>query len=87
MNGIFGATMRAGVEGFLDNGNVDQKRVAYVDFITVALTFILAITLLAFIGKYLWNQVIVDLFSFAKPARSVWQILGLMVFVGLLVPC
>ena len=86
MNGIFGASMRAAVEGFVDNGNVDQKRKAYVDFVTVFLTFLITIVILAFIGKYLWNQVVVDLFSFAKPAKSVWQILGLMVFVGLLLP-
>ena len=27
-----------------------------------------------------WNNIIVDLFSFAKPARTIWQILGLMIF-------
>jgi len=86
MNGMFGATMRAAVEGFVNNGNVDHKRKAYVDFVTVFLTFLITIVLLAFIGKYLWNQVVVDLFSFAKPAKSVWQILGLMVFLGLMLP-
>ena len=86
MNGVFGATMRAAVEGFVDNGNVQQKRQAYVDFLTTFLTLILVITLLAFLGKFLWNGVVVDLFSFAKPAKSVWQILGLMVFIGLMLP-
>lgn len=86
MNGVFGASMRAAVEGFVDNGNVQRKREAYVDFITTFMTFLIVILLLSFLGKYLWNQVVVDLFSFAKPAKSVWQILGLMVFVGLMLP-
>jgi hypothetical protein len=29
---------------------------------------------------------VVDLFSFAKPARSFWQIIGLMLFVSLVHP-
>jgi len=86
MNGVFGASLRAAVEGFVDNGNVQQKREAYVNFITVLLTFILATILLAFVGKFLWNGIIVDLFSCVKPAKSLWQILGLMVFVGLIFP-
>ena len=86
MNGVFGASLRAAVEGFVDNGNVQQKREAYVNFITVLLTFILATILLAFVGKFLWNSIIVDLFSCAKPAKSLWQIIGLMVFVGLIFP-
>jgi hypothetical protein len=30
--------------------------------------------------------VIVELFSIAKPARSFWQILGLMIFISLVNP-
>jgi hypothetical protein len=86
MNGVFGATVRAAVEGFVDNGNVHQKRAAYVDFLTTLLSFVIVVVLLAFLGKFLWNGVVVDLFSFAKPAKSVWQILGLMVFLGLMLP-
>jgi len=86
MNGVFGATMRAAVEGFVDNGNVQRKREAYVEFITTLMTFLIVVLLLSFLGKFLWNGVVVDLFSFAKPAKSVWQILGLMVFVGLMLP-
>ena len=86
MNGVVGAATRAAIEGFVDNGNVNQKRAAYVDFITMLLTFIIAAVLLAFVGKFLWNGVVVDLFSCVKPAKSVWQILGLMVFIGLMLP-
>jgi hypothetical protein len=86
MNGIFGASMRAAVEGFLDNGNAEHKRLAYVNFVSVLLAFILAMIIVSFIGKYLWNGVIVDLFSFAKPAKSIWQILGLSIFVSLMLP-
>jgi F0F1-type ATP synthase membrane subunit a len=87
MNGIAGALMRAGAEGFVSNGNVSEKRKAYMDFVVSLFTFILVVILLSLFGKLLWNNVIVDLFSFAKPAKSIWQILGLMIFVGLIFPC
>ena len=83
MPNVLNSAVKAGVEGFLDTGNAEYRRRAYVDFTTMILVFVLTIVILAFAGKYLWNNVIVDLFSFAKPARSVWQILGLMVFVSL----
>jgi len=50
------------------------------------LAFVLSFVILAFVGKLLWNNVIVDLFSFAKPAKSFWQIIGLMIFMGLIYP-
>lgn len=75
----------AAVEGFL-NGNVDQKRQAYADFVAAVLAYILAILLIALIGKYLWNGIVVDLVSIAKPAKSFWQILGLMIFISIMLP-
>ena len=75
----------AAVEGFL-NGNVDQKRQAYTDFVAAVLAYIVAIILIALIGKYLWNGIVVDLVSVAKPAKSFWQILGLMIFVSIMLP-
>jgi hypothetical protein len=75
----------AAVEGFL-NGNVDQKRQAYADFVAAVLAYIIAILLIALIGKYLWNGIVVDLVSIAKPAKSFWQILGLMIFISIMLP-
>jgi len=42
--------------------------------------------ILGFVGKLLWNEVVVELISVAKPARSVWHIIGLMIFTTLMVP-
>jgi hypothetical protein len=87
MSGVLNAAVKAGVEGFLDSGNAEHRRRAYIDFTTMILVFILTLVILGFVGKFLWNGIIVDLFTFAKPARSVWQILGLMVFVSLVHSC
>jgi len=86
MNGLVGAAMSAGAEGFLNNGNVNQKRQAYMEFVVTLFTFIIAVLLLSFFGKFLWNNVVVDLVSVARPAKSLWQILGLMLFLGLIFP-
>jgi hypothetical protein len=75
---------RAAVEGFTNNTDPSRKRDIYVDTLAVLLAFVIALVILGFIGKWLWNLVIVELFSIAKPARSFWQIIGLMIFVSLI---
>jgi len=76
---------RAAVEGFADTAP-NAKREVYANSVATLLAFVIAFVILAFVGKLLWNNVIVDLFSFAKPAKSFWQIIGLMIFVGLIYP-
>ena len=86
MPGILSAASKATVEGFVGTTSSEHRRNSYVDFLSVVFAFILALVILAFIGKYLWNNVVVDLISVAKPAKSFWQILGLMIFVSLMSP-
>ncbi len=76
----------AAVEAFTSGKDADKKRDAYADFLSVLLAFVIAIVILGFIGKLLWNSVVVELFTIAKPARSFWQIIGLMIMVSLLRP-
>jgi hypothetical protein len=76
---------RAAVEGFADNAP-SAKREVYADSVATLLAFFFAFVILAFVGKLLWNNVIVDLFSFAKPAKNFWQIIGLMLFINLVRP-
>ena len=83
---LVNAAAKATVEGFVGMHSSERRRDAYVDFLATVVAFLIAIVILGFVGKYLWNGVIVDLFSFAKPARSFWQIIGLMLFVSLLRP-
>ncbi len=76
---------RAVVEGFSDS-NPTYKREVYAESVAALLSFVLALVIIAFVGKLLWNGVVTELFSFAKPARSIWQIIGLMVFWSLINP-
>jgi hypothetical protein len=76
------SAMKAVLEGFSD-GNPSHKREVYADSIAAILAFIVSLAILSFIGKYLWNSVVVNLVSFAKPASSIWQILGLSIFISL----
>jgi hypothetical protein len=80
------ALTKAAVEGFTSSSNSKERRNAYVDFISFLLAFILSMVILGFVGKLLWNEVIVELVSVAKPARSVWHIIGLMLFTTLMIP-
>lgn len=84
--GILGAAAKATVEGFVGTQSSDKRRDAYVDFVAMVVAFFVALVILGFVGKLLWNNVVVDLFAFAKPARSFWQIVGLLLFVSLILP-
>jgi len=60
----------------------EKNKAAIVAFLTLIVVFILLLIL----GKMLWNDVLVVLFPFVKPAKSIWQILGLSILVGLISP-
>lgn len=83
MGVIVGAT-KALVEGMSGSPQAEKSRDTYVDLIATLIAFVVTLVILAFIGQLLWNNVIVDLVSFARPAKSVWQILGLFIFVSLI---
>ncbi len=74
------------MEGFTNGKDSDKKRDAYVEFLSVLIAFVIALVILGFVGKLLWNGVVVELFTIAKPAKSFWQIIGLMIFVALIRP-
>lgn len=61
---------------------VSPARAALVSFLTV----IIVLAILLFVGKYLWNEVLVSLVPGVKPAKSVFQILGLAVLIMLMAP-
>lgn len=61
-----------------------DTRSSYVELTAAILAFVFSIVLIAFVGKWLWNGVVLDLISVAKPARSVWQIIGLAILIKLI---
>jgi hypothetical protein len=84
---ILSSACRAAVEGFTSTNQDPAKRKdIYMELLAVLLSFVVALVILGFVGQLLWNNVVMDLFSFAKPARSVWQIIGLAIFLSLIRP-
>jgi hypothetical protein len=85
---LVNATLRAMVEGYTNPGGAEAYKAppAYADAIAVVLAFFVSIALVSLVGLWLWNFSVVPLFEFARPAKSVFQILGLMVFLALISP-
>lgn len=76
---------RAGVEGMTDmSGSTTGRREIYKELVASILSLIIAIVIVAFVGKWLWNTTVAELFTFVRPVRSVWQIIGLMIFLSLI---
>jgi energy-coupling factor transporter transmembrane protein EcfT len=84
---ILSSAARACVEGFTStNQDPVKRKEIYTELLSVLLAFIVALVILGFVGQMLWNSVIIELFTFAKPARSFWQIIGLLIFLSLVRP-
>jgi hypothetical protein len=75
----------AGVDAFTDmSGSDSKRREAYMEIIATIVSFLIAVVIISFIGKWIWNNIILDLFTVVKPVKSIWQILGLMIFLALI---
>jgi hypothetical protein len=84
---LVSSAARAAVEGFTSGSQDPVKRKdIYTDLLAVLFAFVVSLVILGFVGQLLWNNVVMDLFTIAKPARSVWQIIGLMIFLSLIRP-
>ena len=87
MSGLMTAITRASLEGFVNHENSRAAKESYVQLVSTLLAFFISLVILSLIGKLLWNGVIVDLFTIAKPVKSFWQVLGLYVFVSAFTCC
>jgi len=54
------------------------------DVLAAFILLIIYVLFILIIGKFLWNVVLCKLISIAKPADSIWQILGLAILLNLL---
>ena len=60
-----------------------ERQMKYKELIAAILAFIIAIFIIAFIGKHVWNSVMPQLFTIVRPVQSCWQIIGLLILVSL----
>ena len=88
MVNVVNASLRAMVEGYTNPGGTEAYKPppAYADAIAVILAFLVSLVIVSLIGLWLWNYSVVPLFEFARPAKSVFQILGLMLFLAIIAP-
>ena len=72
----------AGVECMTDMSG-SHRQESYKNVVASLLAFVIAILILSFVGKYLWNSSVSELFTFARPVTSVWQIISLMLLMSI----
>jgi ABC-type antimicrobial peptide transport system permease subunit len=73
---------RAGLNCSMDLSGSSRQE-SYKDIVASILALVLAILIIAFVGKYLWNSTVAELFTIVRPVRSVWQIIGFMILLSL----
>jgi len=84
--GLLSSSAEGFVSSMMTGQRPDKRQDSYVAFLSAILAYLVALVILSFIGKLLWNSVVVDLFTVVKPAKSIWHILGLMILISLLHP-
>jgi len=83
MNGVVSALTGAGVEQFADT---DAMGPSTRSALVTLLTLVVVVGLILLFGQFLWNNALVPLVPGVKPAKSIFQILGLSILISLLVP-
>lgn len=86
MSSVVNVATRAMLEGFTNQGDTYRQAPVYADALATIIALWISITIVALVGQWLWNFSVVPLFEFARPAKSVFQILGLMVLLALIHP-
>ena len=86
--GVVNKMVTALVEGYTNPGGTEAYKPppAYSEALAAILALFLALIIVSFAGLWLWNYSVVPLFEFARPAKSIFQILGLMIFVAVIHP-
>jgi hypothetical protein len=74
---------RAGVEGMTDLSGSGRYQM-YKELVASILAMVLSIAIVAFVGKFLWNNTVAELFTIVRPVRSAWQMVGLLLLMALL---
>jgi hypothetical protein len=74
---------RAGIEGMTDMSGSGRYQM-YKELVATILSLVISIAIMAFVGKFLWNTTVAELFTIVRPVRSAWQIIGLMLLMALL---
>jgi hypothetical protein len=84
-------SVRTGTETFQSGGmyNVDNQvgklnSLYKKNPMVIILSFIIIELIVLLLGKYIWNNIVVDLISIARPVKTIWQIFGLSILIKLL---
>lgn len=64
--------------------NFEMREQSSMNLLMTLVVFLVYLSVVLLIGRWLWNRAVVPLVSFAKPTKNMWQILGLFLFSNML---
>jgi hypothetical protein len=83
MNGVVSSVVGGAVETFAGTNTIAPSSRSTV---VTLISLVIVVGLLLLFGQFLWNNALVPLVPGVKPAKSIFQILGLSILISLLVP-
>jgi hypothetical protein len=76
--------VKSAVNNYYRTQNGGGQQMGDVDMLVVLITLLLVTFLLAFFGKYLWNEILVKVVTVCKPIDSWVDLLGLVILFNIL---
>jgi hypothetical protein len=70
----------------LSGGRENFEGSRSVNYLAMLLAILLWLAVLLLVAQYLWNGVLVKLVTVVKPVTSVFQLLGLVILMEILMP-
>ena len=82
-------TLQSAINSALTTGNTKEGMNGVSSWngseaLAAFIVMIIIVLFILIIGKFLWNVVLCRLLTIAKPADSIWQILGLSILFNLI---
>jgi hypothetical protein len=74
------------LSGKVAEGFQGSQEASGVEVIGALLAIILLVVVQLFVVKFLWNSVLVDLFSAVRPIKSLLHVAGLLILVAMIHP-
>lgn len=74
------------LSGKVAEGFQGSQEASGVEVVGALLAIILLVVVQLFVVKFLWNSVLVDLFSAVRPIKSLLHVAGLLILVAMIHP-
>jgi len=64
--------------------DMSGSKESYKEVVVTLFAFVLSLLIVAFVGKWLWNNSVAELFTIVRPVRSIWQLIAFVLLLAII---